>query len=343
MAASYDVEIIDVDPRDDAAFARWFAVVEAGERLERPGEPGWLLHEQQRISLGDDDHRKELLAACVDGQVVGAVRLDLPLRDNTHLVELVLVVHPDDRRRGIGRALDARVVQRVQELGRSTILTICDEPPGTEGASVGRLAGRALGYAVAQEEIRRDLDLPLDPQRVAELERSCRPHALDYEIRTWWDRYPDEVVEDRARLSEAMAADVPKDEMDWREEVWDAARVRRMEDVVQAMGRRFVAAGAVHLPTGRLVAYTDMGISAAEPRRAYQWDTLVLREHRGHRLGMLMKLAALQELHARSPLTQYISTWNAKENLPMIAVNDALGARTNGGIASLQKVLAASG
>ena len=339
MAPSSDVEIVQVDPRDDALFAQWFAVVEASDRFERPGEPNWLLHEQQRISLGDDDHRRELLGACLDGRVVGAARIELPLKDNTHLSELVLAVHPDMRRRGIGRALDDQVVRRMRELGRSTILTMCDEPPGTEGSSVGRLGGVALGYAVAQEEVRRDLDLPLDPQRVADLERTCRPYALDYEIRTWWDRYPDDLVGDRARLSEAMAADIPKDEMDWRDEVWDAERVRRTEQVIQEMDRTFVSGGAVHVPSGRLVAYTDMGLPRAEPRRAYQWDTLVLREHRGHRLGMLMKLAALQELHARYPQTQYISTWNAKENAPMIAVNDALGARTNGGIASLQKVL----
>ena len=333
------MEILEVDPRDDAAFAQWFAVVEASDRFERPGEPNWLLHEQQQISLDDDDHRRELLAARVDGRVLGVARLDLPLKDNTHACELALAVHPEARRRGIGRALDERVVQRVRELGRSTLLTMCDEPPGTEGASVGRLGGEALGYSVAQEEVRRDLDLPLDPPRVTELERSCRPHALDYEIRTWWDRCPDDLVDDRARLSEAMAADVPKDEMDWRDEVWDAARVRRNEDLVQGMGRMAVSGGAVHLPTGRLVAYTDMAIPRTDPRRGYQWDTLVRRDHRGHRLGMLMKLATLQQLHAKSPQTRYVSTWNAKENVPMIAVNDALGARTNGGVAALQKVL----
>jgi hypothetical protein len=54
---------------------------------------------------------------------------------------------------------------------------------------------------------------------------------------------------------------------------------------------------------------------------------------------MLVKLAALRELSASSPSTAYISTWNAQENAPMIAVNDALGARTNGRLPLLQKVL----
>jgi hypothetical protein len=174
---------------------------------------------------------------------------------------------------------------------------------------------------------------------VAALERQVAPHTADYDLVTWWDRCPDELLEDCAALNQAMSTDVPKDEMDWREEVWDGPRLRRNEAEVQAMDRSYVAAGAVHRPTGRMVAFTTMGVPRSAPQRAYQWETLVLREHRGHRLGMRCKLAALQELHAAQPDAQFISTWNAKENAPMIAVNDALGARTNGGIAALQKVL----
>jgi GNAT superfamily N-acetyltransferase len=247
------------------------------------------------------------------------------------------VVHPDARRRGVGRALDDEVVRRVRAQGRSTVLIMCDEPPGNDGGN--RRAGVALGYAVAQTEVRRDIDLPLDPQRVAELEAACLPHAGDYDLVTWWDRCPDELLEDCAALNHAMSTDVPKDQMDWREEVWDGARLRRNEDDVREMDRTYAACGALHRPTGRMVAFTTMGVPWSEPERAYQWETLVLREHRGHRLGMLLKLTALQELHAKVPQARFISTWNARENEPMIAVNDALGARTNGGIAALQKVL----
>jgi hypothetical protein len=61
--------------------------------------------------------------------------------------------------------------------------------------------------------------------------------------------------------------------------------------------------------------------------------------HRGHRLGLLLKMLALRELAAASPATQYVSTWNAQENGPMIAVNEALGARTNGRILAFQRKL----
>ena len=62
-----------------------------------------------------------------------------------------------------------------------------------------------------------------------------------------------------------------------------------------------------------------------------------------HRLGLLVKLAALQELAVRSPRTRFISTWNAQENAPMIAVNDLLGARVHGRLVVLQKVLPTQG
>ncbi len=337
------MDIAEIDPRDERAFTEWFAVVDAAERLDRPGEPGWLLHEQRSVSLDgagpDPDTACELLVARDGGRVVGAARLELPRRDNAHLCEVVLAVAPDARRRGVARALDEQVVHRAARSGRTTLLTSADEPPGTEGCSGNRRAAEALGYAVVQVEVRRDLDLPLDPATVERLERATAPHAGDYDLRVWRDGVPDDLVDDLAELSRLMSTDMPKDEMDWREEVWDAARVRRDEQLNLDMDRSWVGAGAVHRGSGRMIAFTCMGWPRSEPRRAYQWETLVASAHRGHRLGTLVKLAGLQELARSTPATTFISTWNARENGLMIAVNEALGARTNGGLAALQKVL----
>jgi len=332
-----------VDPLDEQALARWSAVTRAAEEHDRPGEPGELLHEQRQLALDgsgpDPDTAVLLLAAAVDGDVVGAARLELPMRDNRHLCELVLCVEPSARGRGVARALQAQVERHARERGRTTLLGFADEPPGQEGRSGNRAAAQALGYAVAQQEVRRDIDLPLPAARVSEHERACRTYAHDYGVRVWQDACPDDLVDDLAELMRQMSIDVPKDEMDWREEVWDRARVRRNEDLARAMDRTWVGAGAVHAPTGRMVAFTVMGVPRSRPERAYQWETLVSADHRGHRLGTLVKLAGLQELTARSPRTGFISTWNAQENGPMIAVNDALGARVNGRLAVLQKVL----
>ncbi len=349
MAPSEDVEtttqlrLTQVDPADEQAFAAWFAVTEAAERHDRPDEPGWLLREQRQYSLDgtkpDADNRFVLLAACEGDRVVGAARLELPQRDNLHLCELTFAVAPTARRRGVARALVDEVERLARTHDRTTLLGYCDEVPGSEGRSVNRQAAQALGFAVVQTEVRRDIDLPLPADRVERLERSCAPYAADYAVRVWQEAAPEELLDDLAELMRQMSTDVPKDEMDWREEVWDRARVRRNEDLSRAMDRTWMGAGAVHVPTGRLVAFSVMGVPRSQPERAYQWETLVSKDHRGHRLGTLVKLAGLQALAELSPRSRVITTWNAQENAPMIAVNDLLGARVNGRLAITQKVL----
>ena len=348
MAPSEDVgtttlQVNRLDAHDERAFAAWFAVTEAAELHDRPDEPGWLLHEERSISLDgtrpDADTACVLLAASDGDRLVGAARLELPRRDNLHLCELVLAVHPDARRRGVARALQGEVELLARQQGRSTLLSFADEPPAEEGRSGSRAAAQALGYAVVQQEVRRDIDLPLPAARVTAIESACRPYAAGYGLRVWQDACPDDLLDDLAELMRQMSTDVPKDEMDWREEVWDGARVRRNEQLARTMDRSWVGVGAVSEASGRMVAFTAMGLPRSRPERAYQWETLVSAGHRGHRLGTLVKLAGLQELAARSPRTRFISTWNAQENAPMIAVNDLLGARTNGRLVVLQKVL----
>ena len=58
---------------------------------------------------------------------------------------------------------------------------------------------------------------------------------------------------------------------------------------------------------------------------AWQWQTIVLPEHRGHRLGMLVKVANLDHLRAHEPAVTVIHTGNADSNAPMLRVNVAMG------------------
>jgi GNAT superfamily N-acetyltransferase len=68
-------------------------------------------------------------------------------------------------------------------------------------------------------------------------------------------------------------------------------------------------------------------VAGTDPGRAYQWDTLVLPEHRGHRLGLALKVANLARMQAGHPDRTELHTFNAEDNPPMAAVNDALGFR----------------
>jgi GNAT superfamily N-acetyltransferase len=65
---------------------------------------------------------------------------------------------------------------------------------------------------------------------------------------------------------------------------------------------------------------------AAAPGRG-GGGTSVVHGHRGHRLGLRMKPDVLDWLRAERSVVESVDTWNAPENAPMIAINDALGCR----------------
>ena len=70
---------------------------------------------------------------------------------------------------------------------------------------------------------------------------------------------------------------------------------------------------------------TQLGVSPDDPRWGHQGLTAVTRQHRGHRLGLLVKTAMLEWLAEAEPAVERIDTGNAADNEHMIAVNDALG------------------
>jgi hypothetical protein len=59
----------------------------------------------------------------------------------------------------------------------------------------------------------------------------------------------------------------------------------------------------------------------------FQWGTLVLPEHRGHRLGMGVKVANLLEMQRRDPGRTRVKTMNDEQNPWMVQINIDLGFR----------------
>jgi GNAT superfamily N-acetyltransferase len=238
-------------------------------------------------------------------------------------------VHPAARRRGTGTALLAEGARLARATGRSTLVAeVLEAGPDAPGCAFARAAGWTCGM----RETRRDLLLPVDGARLSALEAEAAAASAGYEVVTWRDRTPDALLEDRALLSTRMSTDAPSGDVPVGAEVWDGPRVRELEAVTLARGRTVLSAGAVR--DGRLVAVTDLHVPLARPERAQQSGTLVLAEHRGHRLGARVKIAVLRELAATVPGVRRISTYNADDNRPMVAVNEALGFRPAGALST---------
>jgi hypothetical protein len=61
------------------------------------------------------------------------------------------------------------------------------------------------------------------------------------------------------------------------------------------------------------------------PEWAAQEATVVLPRHRGHRLGLLVKIEMMDVLARQAPEVRYVITGNAGQNEYMIAINEQLG------------------
>lgn len=136
-----------------------------------------------------------------------------------------------------------------------------------------------------------------------------------------------------------MSTDAPSGGLDQEPETWDAARVR---DYVANSTERYLhvlMTVAQEVATGALVAFTVVQVPFGELAFGFQQDTLVLAEHRGHRLGTLVKVENLRALARQRPGVERLLTWNAQENAQMLAINVGLGFEADGVAAVWQKRL----
>jgi GNAT superfamily N-acetyltransferase len=333
------VIIEPVDATDDAAFAEWFRPFHASERFTWPEDPGWAEHEL-RVLYRDQSDSEILIAVArdEDGVAIGCLDVSPPKRESLHIAYLFVAVDPAHRGRGVGRALLEHAERLARERLRATAIGRTDEPV-QEGEPRSTRFALAAGYTAARTDARRELRLPMAPGHLEDLEAAAVPFAGGYEIVTWTGACPDELAGGRIDLALTISADAPRGDLEYEDENWDIARLRNWEGNVADMDRHLLVAGAVEVSSGALVGFSELGLPRSEPAIAYQFDTVVSTEHRGHRLGMLLKIANTRALAERSPATRRILTWNAVENDPMIRVNEAMGFELVGVATGWQKRL----
>jgi len=331
-----------VDATNDEEFRAWFGVLHRAELLrDRGRHEGWLPQEWRARALdvaapayhqlfrwGEDPLRPVAVGA-----------LEVSREDNLHWMRGDLFVDPPERRRGFGSDLLTHLERTARAMNRGALLFWVPEDATERGAGPSRGFAPRHGYDVVEENVQRDLDWPRPPGELDQLERGWREHATDYEILSWRDATPDSLVAGRAHLMAIMPKEVPDAGYGLEEERWDAARLRGHEARTHEMGRDLLVAVARERSSGELVGFSELSVSRERPGTAYQWDTLVARAHRGHRLGGLLKVATMRLLEAGGYETHQIMTSNNERNVAMIAVNEALGARPSGGIVTWRKRL----
>jgi GNAT superfamily N-acetyltransferase len=333
------IPVDPLDPRQDQLFTDWLAVHNAASRHTFGESASIWAAEEIRAMHGSAAHRRLASAATAPGgDVVGAVEVSMPLRDNLSVAQVWLSVLPEHRRHGVGTMLLDAAEQQAREHGRTVLRTATEWAPGDVDTS-GEGFAKNMGYAVAQDELRSRLALPAPRQP---LEAILTRPADEYAIETAWEEIPDAWLEERAHLARRMSTDIPLDQLVAEEEDWDAERLRARLERDRQAGRRLLESVVRYLPSGRLVGHTDLVMTPPDRELAYQGETFVLDEHRGHGLGLRLKAANLLALMDRLPEVTSVRTWNAAENEHMLAVNRRLGYQVDGYERAWQKLLSAA-
>ncbi len=208
----------------------------------------------------------------------------------------------------------------------------------TAGKARRRGASRARhGLALKQYEVnRRQFLADLDWARLDRLYAEAAPHAAAYELVRSPRRTPDDELPAVAAMVSAIN-DAPLDELDVEDEVFTPERVRAYEHANAAREIHLHRLVARHRETGELAGHTVVGVDGERPEIAEQHDTSVVRAHRGHRLGLLLKIEMLRWLREAQPQIATIDTWNAESNDHMIGVNEAVGYRVMGRALAFQR------
>lgn len=326
-------------PAGDPAFVAdgldaWHAALEAGRCHDLPTAAPWPLGDA-RAELGNPVswERVHALAAVEGGALVGAARVDLPLRDNLDVAYLELAVPGSRRRRGVGTALLRAACDLAEREGRTRLLVEVAVPLA---ADVDRWPGTAFaarsGFSLGVADVRRELPLPPDAGLLADLRALAAPRAQGYrwEVVRGVPAHRDAAA--IAELSSRMVSEAPQDDLVLQDEDVDAGRVLEEHQRSAALGRTTWVALARGVD-GTTAGYSVLARSEHEPDVLHQEDTLVLPEHRGHRLGLLLKIDCLERALADgraegwAPALRAVRTYNAASNGPMVAVNEAMGFR----------------
>jgi len=330
----------DANARDADEFCR---MVEVGNRmaardagiddLDETAEqllPGWL-DQTDRVRRGFVARRGTAIA--------GFGSLTTSAQPGTTTAELELAVPSHEWDTGVAQMLLARIEQEARDMGRSVAQTWSLHP----AASDGRILTPATGWGAASstqltdlleaqgytfEQIERNSVLHLSSalthleERLAEATTTAGP---DYRTVVWTLPTPPHLRTGYGSVIARMATDVPSGDLVYEQEAWDDDRVARRDAQFAAGGQTMSVAAVVHEPTGEMVAFNELMIGSDLTGVTHQWGTLVAREHRGKRLGTIVKCANLLRWRGIAPDSPKVSTFNAEENRPMLDINEAIG------------------
>lgn len=316
------IELRDVDKRDEAQLRAWYDAW-AGSMAHRPAAlvESWA---NARVALPREwsDFDIALFTAYDGDDAVAAGLVNLPMHDHRRLAFTEVATVPSCRRRGIGSLVLEETERRARAAGRDRCLVEIYVPPEGDGGNVRFAESR--GYTCANREGMKAVDLAAAEPSWDALEGRAEEARGGYQVLGYRDVVPEEHLAGFCAMLRRFMSLVPQGELGLDEEDWTPERVREAEQRRREIGGAMFGALALS-PDGEVVGGTEVRVGTHDPRVGHVGITVVLPGHRGHRLGLALKLATHRGLRAAFPSCELVATSNSEVNHHMNAINEALG------------------
>lgn len=321
------MEIREVDVYDEDVFTQYYAIMRAAELHERPDAPMWSLEEAAVMYRHKEETEQwHAFAAYDDDTMVGTGFVVLFTMDNTDKAFSKVYVPPERRRQGIGSALLDHAVELTASSGRSTLIGETAYGFGQREDHHHRRFLENRGFTLATNEIGRTLPLPVGEERIQTwIDDAARKHE-GYRIESYEGPVPDDVLPSFCHVVSLLAAEAPTGDLEFEPETITPDIWRERERKLEAQGRTMYTTVALDAD-GQAVAATQLAVPRYDFPKVYQWATLVLREHRGHRLGLAVKAHNLRQMQKAHPDRTSVYTCNEETNGPMVDINEMMGFR----------------
>jgi GNAT superfamily N-acetyltransferase len=224
---------------------------------------------------------------------------------------------PEYRRKGIGKRILHKIYDFAIEHNLKVIISGTEEKDGKVFLEhIGaKLALISAVNRVNLEEINLEM--------LKEWTISGQSHSLATRL-LFFERIPDELIENFADTSTEVLHQVPLDNLDITMEKVTPEKLRKEERDRLELGTKAFFFISLE-DNNEISGLTTVTYNPNKPGYASQGLTGVKNKYRGRGLGKWLKAAMLLYLRANYTEIKYITTGNANSNAPMLAINKKIG------------------